>query len=132
MANMRQLAKWGFKRWYERQLIESHAWLLSCFLSLILAVAGLEVAGAAVRWAKLGGALLTVVGALVGWYSYRRYRAMLNLAERLGEDAVCPGCGRYAQFEITDASPDGESPETGTVRVAARCKRCQSSWMLPH
>jgi hypothetical protein len=132
MASMRQLADWGFKRWYERQLIEAHAWLVSAFLFMILAISGLEIAGDAVRWGKVGGALLAFMGAIVGWLSYRRYKAMLDLAERLGEDATCPTCGRYAKFEIEQATPDGDSPEKGEVHVAARCRHCDARWMLPH
>lgn len=132
MASMRQLVAWGFRRWYERQLIESHAWLVSSFLCLILAVSGLEIAGNAARWGKVGGALLTAIGAVGGWFSYRRYRAMLDLAERLGEDATCPNCGRYAKFEIEQASPDGDAPENAEVHVAARCRHCEARWMLPH
>lgn len=33
----------GFKRWYERQLIESHAYLVTCFLSMIAVAVTLEV-----------------------------------------------------------------------------------------
>lgn len=132
MASMKQLVAWGFKRWYERQLIESHAWLVSCFLCLILAVSGLEIAGNAARWGKVGGALLAALGAVGSWFSYRRYRAMLDLAERLGEDATCPSCGRYARFEIEQASPDGDAPENAEVRVAARCRHCETRWVMPH
>ena len=36
------IRKLGFKKWYERQLIESHVYLVTCFLCLILVVAVLE------------------------------------------------------------------------------------------
>ena len=29
------IRKLGFRRWYERQLIESHAYFLTCFLCMI-------------------------------------------------------------------------------------------------
>lgn len=132
MASLRQLAKWGFKRWYERQLIEAHAWLVSCFLCLILAVSGLEMAGDAHRWARVGAAALAFAGAVAGWFSYGRYRAMLDLAERLGETASCPKCGRYARFEIEQASPGGDAPEKGEVHVTARCRHCDARWMMPN
>ena len=35
--------KFGFRRWYERQLIESHAYLVTCFLSMILVAACIEI-----------------------------------------------------------------------------------------
>lgn len=131
MASLRRLAEWGFKRWYERQLIETHAWLVSCFLCLILAVSGFEVAGNGTRTTRVGGALLAAIGVVGGWFSYRRYKAMLDLAERLGEDACCPDCGRYAKFEVEEASPDGEDPPAADVRVVARCRHCTARWTLP-
>ena len=42
MANLQPIRKLGFRRWYERLLIEAHAWLVSCFLALVLAVALFE------------------------------------------------------------------------------------------
>lgn len=131
MASLQQLSSWGFKRWYERQLIEAHAWLVSCFLCLILAVAGLEVAGDARQWGKVGAVLLAFAAAAVGWFSYRRYKALLDLAERLGEVATCPVCKRYAKFDIEHAIPEGDRPETADVRVVARCRRCQTRWTMP-
>lgn len=132
MASMKQLVEWGFRRWYERQLIESHAWLVSCFLCMILCVSGLEVAGNPGYANHLGGAFLAAIGATGGWFSYRRYKAMLDLAERLGEDATCPTCGRYARFEVENATPDNDYPENEEVHIAAKCRHCAARWMLPH
>ena len=36
------ISKIGFRRWYERQLIESHLFLVSCFLCLVMVLACLE------------------------------------------------------------------------------------------
>lgn len=129
---MKQLVAWGFKRWYERQLVEAHAWLVSGFLGLILSMAGIEVAQSAIRTTHVGGILLAGLGGLVCLFSWRRYKAMLDLAEKLGEDATCPGCGRYARFEIESATPDGDSPAPPEVRVVARCRHCAARWMMPH
>ena len=41
----RSIEKLGFKRWYERQLIESHAWLVSCILCSLAICAVLELVG---------------------------------------------------------------------------------------
>ena len=42
MSEAEGIRKLGFRRWYERQLIESHAWFVTCFLCLILALACAE------------------------------------------------------------------------------------------
>ncbi len=38
----KDIARLGFRRWYERQLVESHAYLVAAFLALILLLAGFE------------------------------------------------------------------------------------------
>ena len=37
------IGRLGFRRWYERQLIEAHAWLISCFLCMLAIAACVEV-----------------------------------------------------------------------------------------
>ena len=37
------IRKLGFRRWYERQLIEGHAYLVTCFLCVIMIAACAEV-----------------------------------------------------------------------------------------
>ncbi len=39
------IQRYGFRRWYERQLIESHAYLALGFVALIMMLAGVEVMG---------------------------------------------------------------------------------------
>ena len=41
------IRKRGFKKWYERQLIESHAYLVTCFLCMILVTALMEQSASA-------------------------------------------------------------------------------------
>ena len=64
MASLDRIRTEGFRRWYERQLIECHAWLVSWFLGLIVLVSGLEVAGAGGA-SRMSGVLL-LIGAPVG------------------------------------------------------------------
>ncbi len=40
---LRYIERHGFRRWYERQLIESHAYLALGFVALILLLSGLEL-----------------------------------------------------------------------------------------
>lgn len=134
MASLDRIRTHGFRHWYERQLIECHAWLVSCFLGIICAASGIEVSG----HARLLGLALTVAGMAMAYYSWQRYRAMLALAERLGERAVCPACQTYAKFIITASGPhplpDGADPDIErigeTVWLQARCRRCTHDWVL--
>lgn len=134
MASLDRIRTHGFRHWYERQLVECHAWLVSCFLGIICAASGIEVAGQA----RLLGLALTVTGSVMAYYSWRRYRAMLEIAERLGERAVCPKCQTYAKFKVINSGPtplpDGADPDIEhlgeTVWLQARCRRCAHDWVL--
>ena len=137
MASLDRIRTDGFRRWYERQLIECHAWLVTWFLGLIVLVAGLEMAG--------GGAGLRVQGAVMGFaglavtlFSWARYRLLLEVAERLGEQAVCPQCDAYAKFAIAASGPtpmpDGGDPSLenhgGGIWLRAHCRKCGHEWMM--
>ena len=136
MASLDRIRTDGFRRWYERQLIECHAWLVSWFLALIMLVSGLEVAGKAAS--RLTGVLLALAGLAVTIYSWRRYRLLLEIAERLGEQAVCPGCEAYGKFQVVSSGPaplpDGGDPALedhgGGVWLQARCRKCGDEWTL--
>jgi Zn ribbon nucleic-acid-binding protein len=111
----------GFRRWYERQLFESFAWLATCLLSGVVFAAILEFVGFA------GGglsALLTllvlyVVG-LMGVTAWRTFWRSLTRAQALAGSATCPQCAAYGLFQVTaDADP-----------IAVRCERCGQQWRL--
>lgn len=134
MAALDRIRTHGFRHWYERQLLECHAWLVSCFLGIICAASGIEVAAQA----RLLGLSLTVAGIGMAYWSWRRYQAMLGIAERLGERAVCPQCQAYARFKVIDAGPtplpDGADPDIerlgGAVWLQVRCQHCGHDWVL--
>jgi hypothetical protein len=129
----------GFRRWYERKLIEAHLALVTCFLSVITLAACLE----AVRFDELGwqqGALLAVVAAslLVSALSWRRYMRVLGLAERYGQRSTCPSCGAYARFEVVHAGASeipGGPGEAGVpqfdVWMRLQCRKCGHAWRMP-
>jgi hypothetical protein len=133
METAQTIAKLGFKRWYERQLIESHAYLTTCFLCMILLAVCVEefsfrAPGLTPIW------MLAVIGAAgaVGWASWQRYKTIMAEAERLSYRSTCEGCGTYAKFDVLDSgeSQPEESPTTNTwLRV--RCRKCGHPWTMP-
>lgn len=137
MASLDRIRTEGFRRWYERQLIECHAWLLSWFLGLIVLISGVELVGG-VGSERKGGALLLAAGLFVTLYSWRRYRLMLEVAERLGEQAVCPDCKTYAKFVVESSGPNpmpdgGDSileKQGGGIWLRAQCRKCGGEWMM--
>jgi len=108
----------GFSRWYERRLIEAHAWFVSSFFCMVAIAACMEeltFRGSALR---LLSYLAVVLGATaIGTYGLVRYHKILVEAETYGERATCPSCGAYARFKLVTAA-------------AARCRQCGQEWPL--
>jgi hypothetical protein len=115
----RSIEKLGFKRWYERQLMESHAWLVTCILCALAVAATLEVTG--FRLTSFGGLVglgFVYLAGLVCWHSLKRYRAIMAQAERLSEQSTCKACRAYAAFSIIAQQP----------RMSVRCLKCANEW----
>jgi hypothetical protein len=114
----RSIEKLGFKRWYERQLLESHAWLVTAILCSLAICAVLEVVGWRIH---SPGSLLAVicvyVAGMTAWHGLKRYRAIMSEAERLSEQSTCKSCRAYAAFDITAEHP-----------LSARCRKCGNEW----
>lgn len=108
----------GFARWYERRLIEGHAWFVSGFMCLIAIAASMEELNFRGSTGRLLFYVLIVAASIaIGLYGLRRYQQILTEAERLGEQATCRGCGAYARFRLVSATE-------------VRCRRCNSEWRL--
>jgi len=112
------IGRLGFSRWYERRLIEGHAWFVSGFFCMILVAVCMEeltFKGSLPR--LLGYIALVVAATLLGIYGFIRYQKILMEAERIGGQATCPGCGVYARFKLVPAA-------------SARCRKCSHEWRL--
>ena len=112
------IARLGFRKWYERQLIEGHAWFVTCFLCMVAIAAVLEelsFRGPLPRLLAFGG--LVFAAGLVGCYAWLRYQRIMTEAERLGDQATCAACGTYGRFAMLSAS-------------SVRCRKCANEWRL--
>ncbi len=108
----------GFARWYERRLIEGHAWFISGFICMIAIAACMEelsFRGSAAR--LLLYVIVVAAAAAIGIYGLVRYQKILVEAEQLGEHATCGACGAYARFRLISASE-------------VRCRKCNHEWCL--
>jgi hypothetical protein len=115
----RSIGKLGFRRWYERRLIEGHAWLISCVLCALGIAASLEGLSFKSPDALFTLAFVFVAGLVCG-YALKRYRVIMDEAERFGEQAVCASCRAYAAFKVL-----GDYP-----RLNVRCRKCGNEWLL--
>lgn len=137
MGIVEGLRRLGFRKWYERQLIEAHVWLVTGFLLLILALALFEVrndlAGARQRFLLMAGALAAVIGCILSWLRYQR---VLETTELAAELAVCPHCGTYGRLAVVRSVPQtqaavSENPLLEDLpHLRVRCRQCGGEWQL--
>ncbi|MGH8641239.1 MAG: hypothetical protein ACRET6_05980 [Burkholderiales bacterium] len=125
----------GFRRWYERKLIESHLYLVSCFLSMVVVLACFE--GFSLRmpgWETLMRLTVMTVGGVVCWRTLRRYLAMLNFAVHAAEHSTCGKCGTYSAIElsgtVTQRVAEQDEEEAGPQPVGVRCRKCGNEWVI--
>jgi hypothetical protein len=125
----------GFRRWYERQLIESHAYLLTAFLALILLLAGIESLG------HLKGSPLFYVAVVLAaggagtlmYVTWRRFITLLQRAELFAGGADCPQCKAWGRFDVigAEAASDDDPVEAGRPHwIRVKCRRCGNDWRL--
>jgi hypothetical protein len=126
--------RYGFRRWYERQLIESHAYLALGFVALILLASGAEVLRDAETFlqyvALLAAAALGGTMMLIAW---RRFTVLLARAEEFGEAATCPQCKAWGKFRVLgqESASDDEPPEAGRPHwLRVRCTKCDNEWRI--
>lgn len=121
------IRKLGFRRWYERQLIESHAWFVTCFLCAILALACAEDLRKASSTDALAMLAVMAAAAVVGGTSLTRYRRILDRAEYVAEQSTCPGCTTYGRLQIVAAGAPAPGPE---FWMRVQCRHCGQQWLI--
>ena len=108
----------GFARWYERRLIEAHAWFISVFFCMIaIAACAEELTFRGSVGRLLVYVTLILAAAAISVYGMVRYQKLLAEAEQLGEHATCGACGAYARFRLISPSQ-------------VRCRKCDNEWCL--
>ncbi|HEY2979154.1 MAG TPA: hypothetical protein VGJ35_14420 [Burkholderiaceae bacterium] len=116
----------GFRRWYERELMQSHAHLALTFLCAVGLFGALEAATHFTSWIdRVIDALAIVICGAVGAWALRRYLHLLMHAEHAATQADCPQCGVYARFTLVENTAASRGP---SVRV--RCRQCAHQWSI--
>jgi hypothetical protein len=121
--------KRGFRQWYERQLIEGHAYLVTGLLSLLMTALALETIE--FRASIVNSIALALVAAIGGWlslFAWKQFTKMLSCAQALAEQAVCGECRTYDKFDVVEAY-DSRQALTGRSLVV-RCRKCQHQWQM--
>ena len=141
MQLAKDVSKRGFRRWYERQLIESHLYLVTCLLCGFVLLACVE--GISLREDTARGVVLLLVGAasgLLAVLAFQRYTALIMRAQRLADKATCAKCGVYGILKVTDASRIAhpvyddrgvsKAEDAGAAWLRVQCKRCGHEWTI--
>jgi predicted Zn finger-like uncharacterized protein len=117
------VVKVGFRKWYERELMSSHAHMLLSLLSLFAMLAALEAYTEATAHQKLVDVALALLAGVITLWSLRRYLYLLMRAEFLANQANCPQCKDYGRFQLV-------SEDRGAQQTRVRCRRCAHDWTI--
>ena len=114
----------GFRKWYERELLQSHAHMV-LLLFCVLGIFGIFEGSSrkhplSEQMADLAGVLLCVA---TGIYCIRRYLYLLSHAEAVAHQAECPQCKTYGRLDLVASDASGDE-----VQVA--CRKCAHRWHI--
>jgi len=113
----------GFRKWYERQLLSSHAHMVLAFLSVIALMGAMEAFRTSQGDTQLANVTFVVVCAAIGAWALRRYLYLLLRAEQAANQASCPDCGDYGRFRVV-----GHRPRLQEIDVC--CSKCSRAWIF--
>ena len=117
------IRKVGFRKWYERQLLSSHAHLVLTVLSVVAMIASFEAFGEATPAEKVMDAVFVIACGAIALWSLRRYLYLMMRAEGVANQASCGDCGTYGRFKVV--GPDRNPSETEVC-----CNQCAHHWII--
>jgi ABC-type nickel/cobalt efflux system permease component RcnA len=117
------IQKVGFRKWYERELLASHAHMVLAFLCIIGMMAAFEAFKGGTLADKLFDAAAILVCIGVGLWALRRYLALLMNAENIANQANCQHCTAYGMFTLLS---EDHSPQ----KTHVRCRKCAHEWII--
>ena len=113
----------GFRKWYERELLSSHAYLVLAFLSVIGLIGSVEAFGSGSNYDKVTNVVFVVVCAVVGGWALRRYLFLLMRAEEAANQAKCSACGEYGRFTVV-------REDRSRAETEVSCRKCSHRWTI--
>ena len=128
MGTVEGIRKYGFRKWYERRLIEGHVYLVTMVLAMVVMASGYEILSLEkTAFALLFDGAIVAGGAVVAWYSWRRYALAMTVAEYVGAQASCPQCKHYGFRPVPPAEAGTFGPST---LLLAMCRHCGTRWPI--
>jgi hypothetical protein len=125
------IRKQGFRRWYERRLIEGHIYLVTAVLSLIMLAVGFEsFSQRETPFDVVFGGSLVLGGGGLAWLGWHRYAKTMMMAEWVGGQAVCPMCRHYGFRALPVTELPNEFAATPRRQLVASCRKCGHHWQI--
>jgi len=124
MKSVQAIRRLGFRKWYERELLQSHLHLVLLLLSTLALFGAAEVfSERSAPGTRLAMLACAAVSAVVCVWALRRYLYLLNHAEFVADQAVCGRCESYGKWDVT-----GEEP--AVPRMGVCCRKCGHQWHI--
>ncbi|WP_298829178.1 hypothetical protein [uncultured Piscinibacter sp.] len=122
MSAAKTIRRLGFRKWYERELLQSHANLVLLLLACLGLLGAAEAYSARLPFLdQIQIVLAALASSVIGVFALRRYLYLLSHAEYVANQADCEHCGTYARFELLG--------EHGS-RLQVRCRKCRHEWHI--
>lgn len=117
----------GFRKWYERELLSSHAHMVLALIAAVAMMASFEAFHGASPGEKILNTGFVLVCAAIALWAMRRYLYLLMHAEELANQANCSQCKAYGLLKLQEEQD--WRPKTQQL-VPVCCKRCGFRWNL--
>jgi len=129
MTAAQGISKYGFRSWYERELILCHSYLVTgvlCFVLVMMLVEQMDWRGPwLMMLLTLGG--IAVAGVLGGG-AFQRYIQILGGVIALGEKCVCAQCRTYGVVNVLASGRIEHDPQPQWMRL--QCRKCGHQWQV--
>jgi len=113
----------GFRKWYERELLSSHAHMVLAVLSVIGMLGSMEAMRGVPFAQQLMNLGLLLVSTFIAYWALRRYFYLLMRAEVVANQANCEDCGEYGRFTIVDS-------DEPALQTRVCCMKCAHKWTI--
>jgi hypothetical protein len=117
------IRRFGFRKWYERELLSSHAHMALALLASVALIASFEAFKGGSWGEKLVDTAFVLVCATIALWALRRYLYLLMHAEEMANQANCGKCQAYGLLQVPD-----DSRVQAHRLVPVCCKRCGFRW----
>lgn len=129
MTAAQGISKYGFRSWYERELIICHSYLVTGLLCFVLVMVLLEQLDWRGPWLMTLLMLAAVaVVTVLGGTAFQRYAHILGGVVALADKCVCAQCHTYGIVEVVASGRTEQNAEPRWLRL--QCRKCAHQWQV--